>query len=149
MFAFAAGVNTVWFLIMAVLRSRSANPDSFFCLNNAVQLRQSDGPSICTVQGAVRHVFDTPLPLQYPILLFPLLTCCILPFPPLSWFLCPAFCQPDHATCSIISLCSLSCPLVCSFACAVPTSLLSSSCLRSSVALQHFGVLFCFLFYGA
>jgi uncharacterized protein YybS (DUF2232 family) len=53
-FASTSSVATIWLLVMAITkRAQGVSDDKLFCLNNAMTRRQSDGPSMCVVQGTV------------------------------------------------------------------------------------------------
>jgi hypothetical protein len=45
------GLATLWFLVMAIAQYAIPDPEKLRCVNNAIQIRQSDGPSLCVVQG--------------------------------------------------------------------------------------------------
>jgi hypothetical protein len=45
------GLATLWFLVMAIAQYAMPEPEKLRCVNNAIQIRQSDGPSLCVVQG--------------------------------------------------------------------------------------------------
>jgi hypothetical protein len=54
-FGATSAVATFWFIVMAIAKSLMKHPDRLLCVNNAIQIRQSDGPSLCVVQGVILH----------------------------------------------------------------------------------------------
>jgi hypothetical protein len=53
-FTIFSAITTSWFLVMAIAKSSMGGDyTKVFCLNNAMELRQADGISLCVVQGYV------------------------------------------------------------------------------------------------
>jgi hypothetical protein len=43
-FALTSAVATFWFIVMTIAKNTMKDPEKLMCVNNTIQIRQSDGP---------------------------------------------------------------------------------------------------------